>query len=81
MGGSHFCGVFLHSVARSYCSLKRIGIVLVITSSAAVGVEFRPPVAFRRAILCIFSILLKFDSLMDVHTANAYSRCGQIKAL
>ena len=32
----------------------------MITSSAAVGVEFRHPVAFRRAILCILSILLKF---------------------
>ena len=71
----------MYSVARSSCSLKRIGIELLIISSAAVGVEFRHPVAFRRAILCIFSILLKFDSLMDVHTANAYSRCGRIKAL
>ena len=63
--------ILMYSAARSSCSLRRIWrfSVLVITSSAAVGVEFRHAVALRRPILCNLSILLKSDSLLDAHTA------------
>ena len=76
MGGCHFCKVTL--------CIQLLEVLLVgdYFKCSCNGVEFRHPVAFRKAILCIPSILLKFDSLVDTHNANAYSsRCGQIKTL